>query len=75
MAAVDTGERDGANEEGLAAGGQWTVDRRVEKYWLVDSKMWSVCETELLRVGKNRNIFALSYWCRQGCSEKTLASC
>lgn len=47
MAAVDTGERDGANEEGLAAGGQWTVDRRVEKYWLVDSKMWSVCKTEL----------------------------
>lgn len=47
VAAVDTGERDGANEEGLAAGGQWTVDRRVEKYWLVDSKMWSVCKTEL----------------------------
>lgn len=47
MAAVDTGERDGANEERLAAGGQWTVDRRVEKYWLLDSKMWSVCETEL----------------------------
>lgn len=26
VAAVDTGERDGANEEGLAARGQWTVD-------------------------------------------------